>query len=97
MAYILGIDIGSGYCKAVVCEDSGLLSYAVMPSGGDYKETVRAVTAQALEKAGISLGDVSEKQLQVTEQPWPGFPTRQLRTSLVMPRGSTTCSRRCGL
>jgi (R)-2-hydroxyacyl-CoA dehydratese activating ATPase len=61
MAYILGIDVGSGYCKAVVCEDNSLLSYAVLPSGGDYKETVRAVTAQALEKAGISLGDVSRK------------------------------------
>lgn len=61
MAYILGIDIGSGYSKAVVCEDNVLRSYAVMPSGGDYKEAVKAVTEEALKKAGISFEDVSRK------------------------------------
>ena len=59
MAYVLGIDVGSGYSKAVVCEDKVLRSYAVVPSGGDYKEAVKTVTDEALRSAGISSGDVS--------------------------------------
>ena len=61
MAYVLGIDIGSGYSKAVVCEDNIIRSYAVKPSGGDYREAVKAVTDEALKKAGISFGDISRK------------------------------------
>ena len=61
MTYILGIDIGSGYSKAVVCKDNILRSYAVLPSGGDYREAVKAVTDEALKRAGISSGDVSRK------------------------------------
>jgi (R)-2-hydroxyacyl-CoA dehydratese activating ATPase len=61
MAYILGIDVGSGYSKAVVCEGKVLRSFAILPSGGNYKETVMAVTDGALKKAGITLGDVTQK------------------------------------
>lgn len=59
MAYFLGIDVGSGYSKAVVCEDRVLKSYAVMLSGGDYKEAVRKIAEAALHKANISLDDIS--------------------------------------
>ena len=59
MAYVLGIDIGSGYSKAVVCEDRVLKSHAVLPSGGDYKATVKAVAEAALAKLNLSLTDVS--------------------------------------
>jgi len=59
MAYVLGIDVGSGYSKAVVCEDRILKSYAVLPSGGDYKEAAKAVADEALRNAGITLKDVS--------------------------------------
>jgi (R)-2-hydroxyacyl-CoA dehydratese activating ATPase len=56
---ILGIDIGAGYTKAVVCESATLLSSAVMPSGGSYKETIRAVTEEALRKINLSSRDIS--------------------------------------
>jgi predicted CoA-substrate-specific enzyme activase len=59
MAHVLGLDIGSGYSKAVICEDKTLRSFAVGPSGGDYKEAVRQVTDSALDKANLSLNDIA--------------------------------------
>jgi predicted CoA-substrate-specific enzyme activase len=59
MTFVLGIDIGSGYTKAAVVEDRRLKSFAVAPSGGNYKETVRSVTEEALRNAGLSFADVS--------------------------------------
>jgi predicted CoA-substrate-specific enzyme activase len=59
MAYVLGIDIGSGFSKAVICEDKTILSHAIMPSGGNFKETAGKVTEIVLEKAGLSPGDIS--------------------------------------
>ena len=57
--YTLGIDVGSGYSKAVVCENGVLRSSAVMPSGGNYGETARNVVETVLGKLNISLGDVA--------------------------------------
>lgn len=59
MAYVLGIDVGSGYSKAVILEGNEIRSYAVMPSGGDYREAGRAVARVALEKANLSQGDIA--------------------------------------
>jgi predicted CoA-substrate-specific enzyme activase len=59
MAYVLGIDVGSGYSKAVVCEDTSIRSFAVLPSGGDYKEVARTVAHNALSVAGLSFNDVT--------------------------------------
>jgi len=59
MAYVLGIDIGSGFSKAVICKNTAILSYAIMPSGGDYKETSGKIAEIVLEKAGLSSGDIS--------------------------------------
>lgn len=59
MAFVLGIDVGSGYAKAVVLEDGGeVRSYAVLPSGGDYREVGAAVAKAALHKIGIARADV---------------------------------------
>jgi predicted CoA-substrate-specific enzyme activase len=57
--FVLGIDVGSGYSKAVVCEDRVLRAYGVMPSGGDYRGTGRRIAEIALEKAGLSQNDIS--------------------------------------
>lgn len=54
MSYVLGIDAGSSFSKAVICEDRSVASHAVMPSGGNYAETARRVAEAALEKAGIT-------------------------------------------
>lgn len=59
MAFVLGIDVGSGYSKAVVLEGKEIRSHAVMPSGGDYREAGRAIAQAALQKAGLTLGDIS--------------------------------------
>jgi (R)-2-hydroxyacyl-CoA dehydratese activating ATPase len=59
MAYVLGVDIGSGFSKAVVCNDKTLISYATMPSGGSYKETAEKTSEIALEKAGLKMSDIS--------------------------------------
>ena len=58
MAYFLGIDVGSGYSKAVVLEDKKLRSYEVMPSGGDYKEIAAKVAGTALQKIDLTMADV---------------------------------------
>jgi predicted CoA-substrate-specific enzyme activase len=59
MAYFLGIDVGSGYSKAVVLEGKTLRSYAVMPSGGDYKEIAGKVAESALQKINLTLADIA--------------------------------------
>ena len=59
MAFYLGIDVGSGYSKAVVCENKTLKSYAVMSSGGDYKDSARKITEEALEKINLKMQDIA--------------------------------------
>jgi (R)-2-hydroxyacyl-CoA dehydratese activating ATPase len=54
MKYVLGIDIGSSFAKAVVLHDGILLSYATLPSGGNYAEAARKVAREAIEKAAVS-------------------------------------------
>jgi predicted CoA-substrate-specific enzyme activase len=59
MAYTLGIDIGSGFSKAVVCKNNLIRSYAIAPSGGNYRETAEKVIEEALGKVHLSSGDIS--------------------------------------
>ena len=49
--YVLGIDIGSGFSKAVVCSDHKISAYAVSSSGGNYKQTAERVIGEALDKS----------------------------------------------
>ena len=58
-AYTLGIDIGSGFSKAVVCEGLVLRAAAVEPSGGNYRETAERVRDLALRGAGITIDAIS--------------------------------------
>jgi predicted CoA-substrate-specific enzyme activase len=59
VAYVLGIDVGSGYSKAVVLEGDDIRSWAVIPSRGDYREAGRVVAEAALEKAKLTLSDMA--------------------------------------
>ncbi len=59
MAYTLGIDIGSGFSKAVVCEGATVKGAAVLPSGGSYRETAENVASQALMEAGVTMDVIS--------------------------------------
>jgi predicted CoA-substrate-specific enzyme activase len=58
MVYVAGIDIGSAFSKAVVMAKSEIISYHVMPSGGNYKLTAEQVTGEALTKAKLSFEDI---------------------------------------
>ncbi len=59
MAFVVGVDIGSGYCKAVVLQDRVVRSSAVLPSGGDYRKTADGVIRAALAGAHIALSDIA--------------------------------------
>lgn len=59
MSYTLGIDVGSSFSKAVVCEGTAVASYAIMPSGGDYADTARQVSDEAIRKLGISRKEIA--------------------------------------
>jgi len=58
MAYVIGIDIGSAFSKAVVMAENKIIAYHVMPSGGNYKLTAGEVAEEALAKAKLSLEDI---------------------------------------
>jgi len=58
MAFFLGIDVGSGWTKAAICEDNELKSYAIVPSGGDYKKAAKEATNLALKKLNLSVKDI---------------------------------------
>lgn len=59
MKYVLGVDVGSSFAKAVVLGESIPRSFAVMPSGGNYADVARKVSRAAIEKAAISDADIS--------------------------------------
>lgn len=58
MLYVAGIDIGSAFSKAVVMAEGEIISYHVMPSGGNYKITAEEVAREALTKVRLSLNDI---------------------------------------
>jgi predicted CoA-substrate-specific enzyme activase len=58
MQYVIGIDIGSAFSKAVIISGGEIVSHHVMPSGGNYKLTAEAVVKKALEKANLSSKDI---------------------------------------
>jgi len=58
MCYVAGIDIGSAFSKAVIIEKNKIISYYVVSSGGNYKQTAEKVATEALTKAGLSFKDL---------------------------------------
>jgi predicted CoA-substrate-specific enzyme activase len=54
---VAGIDIGSSSAKAVIMEDSGILSSSIIPTGPSSTETAQQVMEKALSN-GLSLEDV---------------------------------------
>lgn len=59
MPYFVGVDIGSVFSKAAVLAGSKLVSYHIIPSGGNYKLTADEVVTGALTKAKLSLEDIT--------------------------------------
>ena len=58
MVYVAGIDIGSAFSKAVVMAKNEIISYHVMPSGGNYKLAASEVAGKSLAKAKLSFKDI---------------------------------------
>ena len=56
--FTCGIDVGSVSSEAVIVDRSGdspgILAYAIMPTGGDSKQTATKIFQQVLKKAGLS-------------------------------------------
>ena len=59
MVYVGGVDIGSAFSKAVVLSSSKLISYHIVPSGGNYRLTADEVVKGALAKANLSSTDIT--------------------------------------
>ena len=57
MKYVAGVDIGAAFSKAAVLNGGEIVSYHIMPSGGNYKLTAEEVIKKALAKAELSRGD----------------------------------------
>jgi predicted CoA-substrate-specific enzyme activase len=59
MKFVLGIDIGSSFAKAVVLGEGALVSYATVPSSGSFADAARSVFRAVIENSGISESDIS--------------------------------------
>jgi (R)-2-hydroxyacyl-CoA dehydratese activating ATPase len=60
MTVVAGVDIGAGTSKAVILADHQILSYSVLPTGGDSAETARKTLEEALRKADILFKDLQQ-------------------------------------
>ncbi len=55
----LGIDVGSLTTKALVLEDSNILSSSLLLTGEDASDTTTGAVFQSLEQAGLSLSQIA--------------------------------------
>lgn len=94
MALVLGIDVGSGYCKAVVLEEKTIRSSAVLLSGGGYKTTAENVAQEALAQVNLSLADVTYTVSTGYGAAAVDFASFSARTFHAMPQGFIISFRR---
>jgi predicted CoA-substrate-specific enzyme activase len=59
MTWYMGIDIGSAYSKGVIIRNGEVVSFSVMPSGANYRETAEAVRQELLMKSKLSVNDIT--------------------------------------
>ena len=55
---VAGVDIGSSTAKAVIMEDSKIISTGIIPTGTDSAETARQVMEKALNTNGLLMKDI---------------------------------------
>jgi predicted CoA-substrate-specific enzyme activase len=58
MEYFIGVDIGSAFTKAALVDRDMLVSYRIIRSTGNYKETAEEVISQTLENAQVSADSI---------------------------------------
>lgn len=52
--FVAGVDIGAATAKAVILNETDLISWHVMPTGENVKSAAESVMKQALVRAGLS-------------------------------------------
>jgi predicted CoA-substrate-specific enzyme activase len=57
MSYFAGIDLGSGFVKAVIMEDKAVIAFHVSPMGGSFQTAAEEVMREVLKKVGLSFAD----------------------------------------
>ena len=59
MLYTAGVDMGSAFSKAAIVATNKVMSYHVIPSGGNYKLAADKVIRKALTKANLSFNNIA--------------------------------------
>jgi len=74
MPQVFGVDIGSVFSKAIILTDNQILSFAIIPTGGDYQKTAETVSIQAgrrggefLVATGVGAAKVPQAQLIMSD------------------------------
>lgn len=57
--YVAGIDIGSSFSKAVILCKKKIIAYCIIPSEGHYRHIAERVIGEALDRADLSMYDIS--------------------------------------
>ncbi len=83
----MGIDIGSAFTKAVIVREGTIVSSAISPSGGNYKTAVEMTAGQALERAGLTTGDISGTAVTGYGSAAAGIPGRSYTDITCISRG----------
>ena len=55
---VAGVDIGAATAKIVILDSDRVLSSSIMPTGSSVTQAAEAVTREALDKAGLSIGEL---------------------------------------
>ncbi len=58
MDYVVGLDIGSAFSKAVILGNGSLLAYDVRPTCGNFSSAADLVLGEAVQKARLSTADL---------------------------------------
>jgi predicted CoA-substrate-specific enzyme activase len=56
--FVCGVDIGAATAKAVILKEDTMLSFSITPTGSDVLRAAKSVTQDALQKSGLSMGDL---------------------------------------
>lgn len=82
----LGIDVGSLTTKALVLEDSNILSSSLLLTGEDASDTTAGAVSQSLEQAGLSLSQIAHivsTGVGRSYVPYPTKPAAEVRCNIV--------------
>lgn len=59
MKYVAGLDIGSVFTKAVIMNNGNVAAYAIVPSGGSYRQVAQKALDEAARKAEVTAKQIA--------------------------------------